>query len=576
MFNAVNGDIDECLGESGIEGHEPDADSGEKVLGFSARYEGTCVRCGTSIKLGDLICWSRRPEPSGAYHVACEKIHQEPLPGVPVSPRKTTPMMPSANDEPTTSVLPRPPEERPTTPQQIIKQKGLAPADRADEYLTGRTYETPAGLQLRKHRGQWLRYTGKYYKVLTRETLEVDITNYFNNTAYRSKVTKTFVSSVVQQLTARCLIPERIELPARELNGEWMAEARTVTVMNGTLTMEAGHLGVPPKLRAHSPTLVSRCLLPYDYDPSTQCPAWLEFLEEILPDEGSRTLLQQIFGYCLTADVSRQKFFMFEGTGGNGKGVVTSMLARMVGVENTSSLPLDRFHNQHGLVVTLGKLVNFMSELGQKDKTSEEQLKRATGGDLMYFDPKYQKPFSAKFTAKIIISTNTRPAFADRSNGLWRRLVILRFPVTIAPEKQDPNLEEKLAREMPGMLNWAIQGEISLYRAGRFEEPDESIDARLDFQKESNPARLFLDECCHLDPDGMTATQALYDEYKIYIVERGYKPLNAGNFQSEVLAVPGVTKERVRVGGAKPHVYRGITLTSPKVRMGIGDDHGEV
>ena len=89
--------------------------------------------------------------------------------------------------------------------------------------------------------------------------------------------------------------------------------------------------------------------------------------------------------------------------------------------------------------------------------------------------------------------------------------------MTIAPEKQDPRLEDKLAHEMPGILNWAIQGAISLYRTGKgqFEEPPESINARLDFQKESNPARLFLDECCHLKPNGMIGTLALYDEYKI-------------------------------------------------------------
>lgn len=448
------------------------------------------------------------------------------------------------------------------------KPRGPAPADHAAEYLSERRHETPGGLRLRKHRGQWLRYTGSHYEVLTQEELAADVTNYFNGTAYRSKVNPSFVSSVVGQLTARCLIPDTIELPAKENKGQWSPAPNIVVLNNGYITMASVQDREPPGLQKHSPNLVSRCLLPYDYLPSVQCPAWSKFLEEILPVEGSRRLLQEIFGYCLTTDVSLQKFFMFEGTGGNGKGVVTSILVRMVGLENTSSLSVDRFHEKHELAVAVGKLVNFTSELGANDKISEELLKRVTGGDLITVNPKYLKPFTTKFTAKIIISTNARPAFADRSNGIWRRLIVLAFPVTIPTERQDPHLEESLAREMSGILNWAIQGAISLHRRGRFQEPQASIDARVNFQKESNPAKLFFEDCCANDKAGSVGTRALYDRYKEFIQDHGYKPLNEVNFQKEVLQLPGVTKEREsnRSGGPRPHVYRGITTTSPGER----------
>lgn len=437
-------------------------------------------------------------------------------------------------------------------------------ADFAEDYLHARQYVTSSGLRLRRHRDQWLYYTGTHYEPMDDEDLKADVTNYFNGTPHRSKVNKSFVSGILDQLTARCLIRRAVSLPARQSDNTWYELPETVTLENGLINLAGVRIGIPPELKPHTPHFVSRCVLPYRYDPAAQCPGWLKFLEEILPDEGSRTLLQQLFGYCLTFDTSRQKFFMFEGTGGNGKSVVTAILRHMVGRQNTTSLSLSRFNDKHGLVMTYGKLVNFTGELREKDKIAEDLLKQATGGDLMSFEEKYKPAFSAPFTAKIIVCTNERPAFTDRSNGLWRRLIILPFPISIPPEKQDAQLEQTLAAELPGILNWAIQGAISLNDAGGFKEPHVSIDARMAFQKEANPARQFFEDCCRVDANGQVGTQILYARYKEYVSAGGYRPLNQSHFKKEVLLLPGVTETRVRVDtGSKPHIYRGIT-SSPE------------
>jgi len=288
----------------------------------------------------------------------------------------------------------------------------------------------------------------------------------------------------------------------------------------------------------------------------------MRFLEEVQPEEVCRRLLQHIFGYCLTRDISLQKFFIFEGTGCNGKSVTTSILRRVVGQDNISSVPLNRFNDKHSLVSTYGKLVNFTGELRDKDTIAEDLLKQATGGDVMYFEPKYKDAFSAPFTAKIIICTNERPAFTDRSHGLWRRLIIVPFPISIPPEKQDPELEQKLALELTGILNWAIEGARSLYTSGRFEEPHVSIDARIDFQKDANPARQFFDEHCQLEPHGFTESQDLYDRYRTNVEARGHKPLSDTKFKKEVEALTGKRKDRRYLpNGSRPNVYPGIVTS---------------
>ncbi|SLM49230.1 protein of unknown function [Nitrospira japonica] len=440
-----------------------------------------------------------------------------------------------------------------------LQSRPLTAADWADEYLTARGLVTVAGLWLRKHRGEWLRYNGAYYESLTPEALEADVTTYFNGTLYRDRVNKAFVSGIIHQLTARCLMPD-IDLPAEYHGGAWnpVRDAGIVVLKNGIVRLASvGHL---PDLQAHSCQLVTRCALPFNYDPAATCPAWLKFLEHILPDDATRTLLQQIFGYCLTFDMKHQKFFLFEGTGGNGKSVVTRILRRVVGAQNTSSLPLNRFGDKHGLVGTYGKLVNVTGELREKDTVAEDLLKQATGGDAMYFEPKYKTSFTAPFTAKIILCTNERPTFTDRSNGLWRRLVVLPFPVSIPPEEQDPELETRLSLELPGVLNWAIQGAVSLNNAGRFIEPPQSKAAGEEFRDQANHERAFLKERCCLEKHARIGAQDLYDAYRLDAQRGGYKPLSRTKFRKEVLSLSGVKEDRLRkADGTRPHIFHGIT-----------------
>jgi putative DNA primase/helicase len=441
-------------------------------------------------------------------------------------------------------------------------------ADWADEYLTERTYNAPQGLRLRKHRGDWLRHDGKVFRLLPYEELSADITGYFQGTPLRHELRRNTVNEIVHQLVPQCLVPDDIELPAYLDSGKWKTNSGLVVLENGVIDL-GNFRATGIELFPHTPALVSRVRLPYSYDPLTGCPQWLAFLDEVLPDEESRRLLQEIFGYCLTSDTSQQKFFMFEGSGSNGKGVVTNILCRLLGSENVSALPLSRFGAPHDLVVLMGKLLNISSELKTVDKVAEDILKQLTGGDAVHFNPKHKSPFSAKPTARIILSTNERPMLTDRSNGIWRRLIVLPFPITIPEAKRDIYLENKLALELPGILNWAIQGARSLALRGRFQEPRASVEAREAFRKESNSAALFLDQCCDIVPGKSVSTRTLYSAYKKFCIECGHTPFNEGNFAKEVLKLPWVEKDRPRGGGPRRNMYLNIAITSPPGGSGL-------
>ena len=89
---------------------------------------------------------------------------------------------------------------------------------------------------------------------------------------------------------------------------------------------------------------------------------------------------------------------------------------------------------------------------------SESLIKSVTGEDLLTARFLYGEYFSFKPTFKIFMATNHKPKIRGADNGIWRRIKMIPFDVTIPPEQRDKNLTEKLITENAGILNWLIQG----------------------------------------------------------------------------------------------------------------------
>ena len=443
----------------------------------------------------------------------------------------------------------------------------VSPSALASDFLRDSALQNDDGLFLRCYRADWLRYGIGAYRPVATADMEAALLSYLQLRATIRPTTR-LANDVLMNLRALCHVESSVSLPAMSEQQEWIHMPNVIVVSNGRLDLDHLQEEGAQILRPHSPSFLSVVRLPFPYDPAAPCSRWKTFLKQILPKKASRRLLQEIFGYCLTPDMTFQKFFMFEGAGGNGKSVVLNILTAMLGQDNVSAVPLEVFSAAHGLEQTLGKLTNITGDVGELDKVGEGVLKQFTGQDLIYFNPKYKQPFAAKATAKLIIATNVRPPFRDRSQGVWRRLMLLPFPTTIPERRQNRHLAEELAVELPGILNWAIRGAIRLRKDQQFEEPAESRAAKTEYQREVNPARQFLEEEYEEANMQVTLTD-LYDKYTFFCQDNGYKPLNCSHFGREVKAVfPHVIRARVQAcdmprlhphsSPGRPYVYRGI------------------
>jgi P4 family phage/plasmid primase-like protien len=215
----------------------------------------------------------------------------------------------------------------------------------------------------------------------------------------------------------------------------------------------------------------------------------------------------------------------------------------MLGDDNVSAVPLEKFAERFATALTLGKLVNMVPEVGNMTKTAEGELKAFVSGDPMFFERKNRDPFTAMPTARLIISTNNVPRFSDKTEGIWRRLIILPYNVRIPTDRQIVGMDKaaywERTGELPGIFNWAREGLIRLRDNGfRFTESAACRAALEAHRLESDPARQFLQENYLADPDaGPIPTATLYRQYAQWCEASGYDPLGDSQFGKQVRRV---------------------------------------
>jgi len=336
----------------------------------------------------------------------------------------------------------------------------------------------------------------------------------------------------------------------------------------------------------HTPNWFSPIHLSYAIDltcKECQTPKWDKFIGRVMEGDpiGVKTL-QEWAGYCLTHDAAFQKFMLLEGEGNNGKSVFCAALTAMLGRQNVSTVPLEKFGDKNSLSTTIGKLANIATECTEMDDAAEGILKSFTSGDLMQFEEKYKQPFSAFPTARFLMSANNRPRFKDGSGALWRRMLIVKFTQTISDAERvygmdNPRWWEK-SGELPGIFWWAVLGLHRLRDQGHFTESAKSKMAVEEYREETNPARAFLVEHCEISEGeiaycsegamaycsevAMTYCSELYTEYSKWCRRMGYHPLGEMRFGKEVKRVfPATERRRVTTRGERPYYYSGLTFS---------------
>jgi P4 family phage/plasmid primase-like protien len=383
------------------------------------------------------------------------------------------------------------------------------------------------------------------------------------------KVTRAIINNVIGAMESICTIPSSIVMPS------WLpdrSERNYLAVQNGLLDMDQLFQGSEGCLRPVSDDWFCAFQLDYPFDLDADCPIWQRFIHSAMDGDHERiAILQEWAGYCLTGRNEYQRFLAMEGEGGNGKTVYTAGITAMLGSENISRVALEKFGGQFDLSTTIGKAVNICGDVGELDRAAEAELKQFTGGDVMQFDRKNKTPMTAKPTAKLILSWNLRPRFADRSDGLWRRMVLIPFNHKPAANEIVRGMDESKwwveNGQAPGILLWAIAGLRRLRDQGDFTRSAVVNAAMDDYRIGANPALEFLTEFVQYEDGGKISKIRLYELYQHFCQKTGHsRPLAHRAFGREVKKrFPLAIDSKVSIGNLRENAYEGIRFSSDYV-----------
>lgn len=338
-------------------------------------------------------------------------------------------------------------------------------------------------------------------------------------------------------------------------------DAWTLNCANGTLDLKTGQ---------HFPhrreDLTTRCLTT-NFLPKVGCPHWQSFLGRIM--DGNKDLIafvQRAVGYSLTGSTSERCMFILYGGGKNGKTLFCEALRLLLGDGYTARTPTQTLMAKRGETIPndvarlRGVRLVTASETSDGHRLDEALIKDITGGDKLAARFMRGEWFEFSPTFKIFLSTNHKPRVMSNDDAIWDRLRLVPFLIRIPEEERRP-MEEMLRdfqEEMPGILNWALQGCLEWRRHGLGEPPEVRI-ATADYRCEQDTLGEFLAECCVLQRDAQVSSHALYDEYRRWATEAGERVLPHKRFSQAIEhrgTQHGIQKQHTRQG----KIWTGLAL----------------
>ena len=323
------------------------------------------------------------------------------------------------------------------------------------------------------------------------------------------------------------------------------------------------------KLHPHSPHFFNEVAVPFAYEPNAPAPSrWIAFLRELWDDDDdSIAALQEWFGYVVSGRTDLHKVLLLVGPTRAGKGVIARVLKSLVGAANVTGPTLASLGQNFGLQDLIGKALAIISDarLGRADSNVVvERLLSVSGEDTLTIDRKYRDPWTGKLGTRFLMISNELPRFGDASGAIANRFVVLTLSTSWLG-RENPALTNELMADLPGILNWSLDGLDRLAQSNRFTAPRSSEDAILALQDLVSPVAAFVRDRCTVNPMLEAPCDELYAMWKSWAEDNGHRAGSVQTFGRDLRAVvPGLRTVRPRVGEDRERHFRGL---------GIGADH---
>jgi len=244
------------------------------------------------------------------------------------------------------------------------------------------------------------------------------------------------------------------------------------------------------------------------------------------------------------------------------------VLQLLVGKENCCFPSIENLGHNFGMAELIGKTLAQVTDLNADARSNmgaaASRMNAVSGEDGVTIDRKFNSAWNGKLPTRFVVSGNTMPNFGSHTTAMAARLIIVPFDVSFFG-REDRALTEKLKAELPGILNWALDGLDTIRVKGDIEEPAESKVSKLRLIYKSDPIHGFIAEHCELDADDLTDRHVFYDAYVRYCKETGSHPVAMKDLTTkleELFPIKNARRRTAKSGGKQDWFYFGVRFNA--------------
>jgi len=324
--------------------------------------------------------------------------------------------------------------------------------------------------------------------------------------------------------------------------------------LNGTLDLKTGFL------REHAPDDLMTNLAPVIFDADAKAERWYICLDQwMLGNNNKIQYLQNLMGICLTGDRRCRILPIFIGIGKNGKSLFLEVICSLLGTyagKAPEFLLVQTKNPKYNEIMTLkDKRLVIASETKEGMAIDTRLVKEMTGDKEGMGRGLYKDYVTFLFTHKCILMTNHEPRIGS-DKAMWDRIHKVAWDKEFTKDEQDRMLDEKLAKEYSGILNWLLEGCRRWFEIEDLIAPAEIVHSTQEYREESHPLSQFLEECCENDCGAYVRVAGLYEAYNNWA---GKFPISKKKFGAEMKNM-GYEQETRYIGKKNYRCWIGITL----------------
>ena len=313
-------------------------------------------------------------------------------------------------------------------------------------------------------------------------------------------------------------------------------ETDRIHLANGTLFLDGNFIEGKPE--------IVRNRLPVAYNPEATTPTrWLAFLDGLLYPEDIPTL-QEYIGYCLIPSNKGQRMMVIKGSGGEGKSQIGAVLSALFG-SNMKDGSIGKISENRFARADLEHILLCVDDDMRMEALRQTNYVKSivTAQGKMDLERKGKQSYQGWMSSRLLAFSNgDLQALFDRSDGFYRRQLILTTKEKPVDRVDDPDLSEKMKAEIEGIFLWAFAGLQRLVANNfKFTESQRTRENRESVKRDNNNVFDFLESegYIRLKADATISSKELYEVYQIFCAENGLTALKPRSFSDAVIASQG-------------------------------------